>query len=99
MKGGARSAVWRQIHADVTGHSHQTLDVDEGPALGAALLAAVGTGAFPTVADACRVAIRPVANTRPNATDSAVYAKFYPIYRRLYAVLKEQFAADSAAVG
>ena len=45
----------------MTGHPHVTLAVDEGPALGAALLAAVGTGAYPTVADACHAAIQTVA--------------------------------------
>ena len=64
--GGAKSPVWRQIHADVTGHPHVTLSVDEGPALGVALLAAVGTGAYPTVADACRAAIQTVAETAPD---------------------------------
>ncbi len=96
--GGARSAVWRQIHADVTGYSHTTLSVDEGPALGVALLAAVGTGAYATVADACRTAIQTVAETAPDPTAHAQYQKFYPIYRALYPALKDQFAAVSEAV-
>jgi len=44
--GGARSSVWRQIQADVTGYAHATINVDEGPALGAAILAGVGAGAI-----------------------------------------------------
>ena len=97
--GGAKSAVWRQIHADVTGHPHVTLSADEGPALGAALLAAVGTGAYPSVADACRAAIQTVAQTEPDAAAHVAYKKYYGVYRALYPALKEQFAAVSEAVG
>ena len=94
--GGAKSPVWRQIHADVTGHPHVTLSVDEGPALGAALLAAVGTGAYATVADACHAAIQTVAVTEPDTLTHAQYEKYYGIYQALYPALKDQFAAVSA---
>ena len=97
--GGAKSSVWRQIHADVTGHEHVTLGVDEGPALGAALLAAVGVGAYPTVADACRAAIQTVARTAPDPSAQHVYAQLYPVYRALYPALKDQYAAVSRVVG
>jgi xylulokinase len=75
-----------------------TLAVDEGPALGAALLAAVGTGAYPTVADACRASIRTVARTAPDPDAQQVYARLNPVYRALYPALKDQFAAVSEAV-
>lgn len=91
--GGAQSEFWRQMHADVTGHEHVTLSVDEGPALGAALLAAVGTGAYPSVADACRAAIQTVAATAPNPAAHETYKKVYGVYRALYPALKDQFAA------
>jgi len=94
--GGAKSAVWRQIHADVTGHSHVTLAVDEGPALGAALLAAVGTGAYASVPDACAAAIERVAVTEPDPAAHAKYAEYYRVYQALYPALKDQFAAVSA---
>ena len=93
--GGAKSPLWRQIHADVTGHPHVTLSVDEGPALGAALLAAVGTGAYLTVADACRAAIQTVAETTPHTAAHATYQKYNAVYRALYPALKDQFAAVS----
>jgi len=97
--GGAKSDVWRQIHADVTGHPHETLSVDEGPALGAALLAAVGTGAYRAVAEACHAAIQTGARTEPDAAALSAYRKYYGVYRALYPALKEQFAAVSAAAG
>lgn len=95
--GGAKSALWRQIHADVTGYPHVTLSVDEGPALGAALLAAAGTGAYATVADACHAAIQTAAATPPDPAAHAQYAKYFPIYQALYPALKAQFAAVSQA--
>ena len=47
--GGTASALWRQILADVLGAEIATVDTTEGAAYGAALLAAVGAGWFPTV--------------------------------------------------
>jgi len=93
--GGAKSAVWRQIHADVTGRPHVTLNIDEGPALGVALLAAVGTGAYATVADACRAVIRTTDESVPNPASTATYRPYYNVYRALYPKLKEQFSAVS----
>lgn len=51
--GGARSALWRQIQADIFGRPVETVQAEEGPALGAALLAGVGAGVWPSVDEAC----------------------------------------------
>src|SRR5207244_1660578 len=95
--GGARSAIWRQIQADVTGHEHVTIKVDEGPAFGVALLAGVGTGVWSSVEEACRATIRVTSATQPEPTTTAIYDQFYPIYRRLYPALRESFTAVSEA--
>src|SRR5207244_5173812 len=65
--GGARSTLWRQIQADVTGREHVTINVDEGPAYGVALLAGVGTGVWSSVEEACRGSIRVVDRGSPAA--------------------------------
>ena len=91
--GGARSAIWRQIQADITGQTHVTINVDEGPALGVALLAGVGTGVFASVEEACRVAIQVKSSTEANASNHAKYQEFHKVYQSLYAHLKEDFAA------
>lgn len=96
--GGARSAVWRQIQADVTGHDHVTINVDEGPALGVALLAGVGTGIFGSVEEACRSFIKVVDTTASDQQAKAVYDNYYPIYQSLYTSLKGDFAAVSNVV-
>jgi xylulokinase len=90
--GGARSALWRQILADVLGAELVTVNTTEGAAYGAALLAATGTGAFSTVESACEAVIRVTGVTRPGAA-SAVYREVYPRYTELYPALRPSFAA------
>ena len=91
--GGARSEVWRQIQADVFGFSLSTLSVDEGPALGAALLAGVGTGVYSSIEEACSAVVK-VAGTTPVIRENAeLYARQYEIYRGLYPALKSSFHA------
>lgn len=97
--GGARSPLWRQIQADVTGREHVTINIDEGPALGVALLAGVGTEVWNSVAEACRSVIQVSDRCAPNRENTAVYNRYYPVYRSLYSSLKDQFAAVAAAGG
>jgi xylulokinase len=89
--GGARSPLWRQIQADVTGREHVTINADEGPAFGVALLAGVGTGVWNSVAEACRATIQTVDRSAPNPAARAVYDRLYPIYRALYPALRDPF--------
>ena len=96
--GGARSDVWRQIQADVMGYNHVTINIDEGPALGVALLAGVGTGIYPSVEQACRSVIKVENTTRANAKTKKVYDKYYPVYQSLYQSLKGDFANVSRIV-
>ncbi|NOZ57133.1 MAG: xylulokinase, partial [Calditrichaeota bacterium] len=90
--GGARSPLWRQILANVFGLPVVTTNAEEGPAYGVALLAAVGTGAFPSVPEACRTAIKVVSQTDPDPAATAVYEEYYGVYRGLYPTLKGVFS-------
>jgi xylulokinase len=89
--GGARSAFWRQLQADVYGIPCVTINVEEGPAYGAALLAAVGAGAFRNVGEACQAGIRITRTIRPQPKLTRRYAELYAQYRRLYPALKDEF--------
>lgn len=89
--GGARSQIWRQIQADITGKDHVTINIDEGPALGAALLAGVGTGLYPTVAEACRSVIKISGETKADLSAKKTYDGFYSVYQSLYHSLRGQF--------
>jgi len=82
--GGARSEFWRQLQADIYGQPVVTINAEEGPAFGVALLAAVGTGAYRTVEEACQATIRLVGETRVDAQAAACYNAAYPIQRQLY---------------
>jgi xylulokinase len=97
--GGSRSALWRQIQADVAGLSHVTINVDEGPALGVALLAGVGAGVYPSVEEACRQVIKVEKTTDPCAVNHAAYNRLFAVYRNLYAHLKDDFAQVAQIVG
>ncbi|MCC7146594.1 MAG: xylulokinase [Phycisphaeraceae bacterium] len=89
--GGARSAFWRQLQADVYGRNVAVINAQEGPAYGVALLAGVGTGVWKDVPQACQAAIRDTEKLKPNAKRAALYAKHHAQYQRLYAALKEEF--------
>jgi xylulokinase len=89
--GGARSAVWRQILADIFDTEIVTVNVTEGAAFGAALLAGVGAGVYRDVKSACEAAIKITACVAPS-DDKRVYAAHYPRYRALYPALKPIFA-------
>ncbi len=90
--GGARSKFWRQLQADLYGRRVVTINAEEGPAYGAALLAAAGTGAYKNVVEACAATIRVTQSTDPQAEAKRIYTKCYPMYGRLYKTLKSDFA-------
>lgn len=96
--GGARSKLWRQIQASVTGQPHRLINVDEGGSLGVALLAGVGTGVWATVEEACSAVIKDASSEAPLPEWQQVYAELYPLYRQLYAQLKGSFADLSRLV-
>jgi xylulokinase len=93
--GGARSELWRKLQADIYGVPCAMLSSQEGPAYGAAILAAVGTGAFKSVREAARAGIRVTETIRPNPKRMKLYAERYALYRSLYPVLRDRFAAIS----
>jgi len=90
--GGARSAFWRQLQADIYGTTCVTTTAEEGPAFGAALLAAVGAGEYSSVAQACGAGIAVRKTIRPDGKSKKLYAKFFRQYDRLYPALREEFA-------
>jgi len=95
--GGARSPLWRQILADIFDAEIATVDVTEGAAYGAALLAAVGAGVYGSVTEACRAVIRVTGSTRPGPA-APIYGEHYPRYRALYPALAPEFAAMAQVV-
>ena len=87
--GGARSPLWRQIQADTYGHAVETIAADEGGAYGAALLAGVGAGVWPSVDEACDRNVRSAETIPPDANTMAIMNRQYERYARVYPALKE----------
>jgi len=85
--GGARSAVWRQIQADVYAYEVELVEAEEGAAYGAAILAGVGANQWKSVDEACDAIIRAAVRVAPNAADSKTLQRNYSIYRQIYPAL------------
>ncbi|MCL2203845.1 MAG: xylulokinase [Defluviitaleaceae bacterium] len=94
--GGANSPLWCQIVADVLNVQVQKIHSGEGPALGAAILAMVGAGTFPTVEDACAKIIKTTETFTPSPQTAAAYDKHYAVFTGLYEALKDSFQKISA---
>jgi len=94
--GGAQSALWRQVLADVFGAELVTVNTAEGAAYGAALLAGVGTGQWPDVESACETAVQLTGRVSPRQENARVYDRLYAQYRELYPALKPIFTQLSS---
>lgn len=89
--GGGTSSLWRQMLADLYECDVKTLTSAEGPALGVAILAAVGTGLYGSVEEACDCAVKIDKVCKPISENTQKYKKFYDIYNSLYTHLKDDF--------
>ena len=89
--GGARSALWRQIIADVLGTDLVMVEITEGAAMGAAILAGVGSGCWESVESACSAIVAPQEVTHPGP-EADQYADPYDAFTALYGQLKPFFA-------
>ncbi|HEY3988367.1 MAG TPA: xylulokinase [Acidobacteriaceae bacterium] len=89
--GGARSPLWRQIQADVYGQPVEIVAAEEGAAYGAALLAGVGAGLWPSADAACAAVVQVAQRITPTPADSAKLHELYALYRKLYPSLQPIF--------
>src|SRR5512132_142301 len=91
--GGARSALWRQIQADVYAHSVEIVEAEEGAAYGAAILASVGAKIWPSVDAACAEVVHVVKCLQPIAANVDVMRTNYAAFRRVYKATKDILTA------
>lgn len=89
--GGGKSKFWRGMIADVLDLDLKLLQNDEGPALGAALLAGCGVGIYSSVADACERTVKVKDTVKHDCARHAEYGPYYEIYKGLYGSLKGDF--------
>ncbi len=86
--GGARSPLWRGMMANLFGTPIRTAFSSEGAALGAAILAGVGTKVYPSVEEACAKLIQIRDTVEPEEAASAAYGPYYSLYRQIYPAVK-----------
>ncbi len=91
--GGARSGLWRQILADIFALDVVTVTATEGAAFGAALLAGVGTGLYPSVEAACHATIETAEHVAADPDRAAAYDRYYRVYADLFLSLKPSLHA------
>ncbi len=87
--GGARSSLWRQIQADVYGHSVELVQAEEGAAYGAAILAGTGAGNWGSVDEAVDAVVQTACTVEPDRNSTATLDRAYAGYRRIYPALRE----------
>ncbi len=86
--GGGKSPLWRQMLADNYRCDVHTLEANEGPALGVAILAGVGAGLFESVEEGCKKLIKVKGSQGYHEVDAQKYDGYYKLYTKLYPQLK-----------
>ncbi|GMU92169.1 MAG: xylulokinase [Candidatus Hydrogenedentota bacterium] len=94
--GGAKSALWRQIQADVNKTPLVTTNIDEGPAYGAALLAMPTAGMYKSVEQACDAIIQVKEECKPLKKNGPIYEAWFKEYQALYTALAPGFKRHAA---
>jgi len=97
--GGARSALWRGLQADIYDTPIRRTVADEGPAYGAALLAGVASDVYTDVDEASSVVELREEVTEPDPERVKAYEQHYEVYRSLYPATKSAMShlSDLAA--
>lgn len=89
--GGAKSRLWNQIKADVTGKKIATLQVLETGCLGAAILASIGIKMYKDVKTASKFMVKIDKIFKPNREKCRIYSRLFPIYKETYNRVKHIF--------
>ena len=97
-EGGAKSALWRQIIADVFDIPVAYMEQSKGAPMGNAINAGVGTGVFKDY-NIAREWVRFTDRHEPDAGSHATYMKYYGIFERLYPRVKEEYVELAKATG
>ena len=89
--GGAKSPLWKKIMANVLNVELTTPVSEQGPGMGAAMLAMVACGACPSVEAVCAKLVRTSETVRPNPEIAARYEARYRQFSKLYPALKDVY--------
>ena len=86
--GGAKSPLWRKMIANIMNLKVDVVENEEGPALGGAMLAAVGCGEYPDVETAAAKIVKVVDTVEPDEELTAKYEERYQQFRKIYPTVK-----------
>ena len=89
--GGAKSPLWKKMVANIMNLKVDVIESEEGPALGGAILAAVGCGEFASVEDAAAKLVKVVETVEPDPDLTEKYEKCYEKFRKIYPAMKPVF--------
>lgn len=89
--GGAKSALWVRIIANVLDMEVDLIANEQGPAMGAAMLAAIAAGDYKNVQEAADLLVHVVATVKPQPEIAAKYEQRYQTYRRIYPACKDLY--------
>ncbi|SEN88344.1 xylulokinase [Amphibacillus marinus] len=87
--GGAKSDLWLQIQADVFNAEVVTLANEQGPGMGAAILAAVGSGWYPTLKDCAQDFVHYQKTYQPISENVSRYQALFKLYQQVYHATKK----------
>jgi len=90
--GGAKSPLWKKIVANVLNITLEVPESEEGPSMGAAMLAAVACGEFDTVASAAEKILHVKEVIEPDRELAEKYEKKYRKFKEIYPALKPVFS-------
>ena len=86
--GGAKSPLWKKMVANIMNMKVDVIESEEGPALGAAMLAAVGCGEYPSVEAAAEKIVKIIATIEPEEELVAKYEEKYQKFKQIYPTVK-----------
>ncbi|MNC48321.1 Xylulose kinase [compost metagenome] len=86
--GGAKNPVWLQMQADIFGTPVVSLKNEQGPAMGAAMMAAVGSGWFSSLKDCAEQFIDYVATYEPIPANVETYSRLFKLYQQVYSATR-----------
>lgn len=89
--GGAKSPLWKKMVANILNIALEVPEIEEGPSMGGAMLAAVACGEFASVKEAADKMVKVKERIEPDAALAAKYEEQYRKFRQIYPALKPVF--------
>lgn len=90
--GGAKSMLWKKIFANICNLEIESIEAEEGPGYGGAMLAMVACGEYPDVKTIAEKFVKVSGAVKPEENLVALYEERYQAFRKIYPSVKELFA-------